>query len=132
MKERRTTKESRKSRGLLRPPNATPKQVMAWIESRFFAAPNGCFLWEGSVGGPGYGDFRWRDKTRTVHRFVLEYHTGPLGSLQALHTCDNRLCGRREHLFRGTALDNTQDMVAKSRQRFEGLKLMQQRGAPRP
>lgn len=127
MRERRTTVESRKARGFVRPKNATADQVLAWIESRLFAAPNGCFLWTGSVSSHGYGDFRWNDKNYTVPRFVLEYHTGQLGDLKACHTCDNRLCGRREHLFRGTALDNTRDMMAKGRANITGLELGRQR-----
>ena len=88
-------------------------------------------LWQGSIGSHGYGDFRWRNKAHCVHRFIFEYYNGPLqpGEM-ALHKCDTRACGRIDHLFRGTAKTNTHDMMAKGRQRFEGMKLMQTPGVP--
>jgi hypothetical protein len=126
VKERRTTRESRKHRGIRRRQNCTPAELLLWIEDKLLPEPNsGCFLWTGSVGSHGYGDFRWQGRSRTVPRFVLEQAMGRelAPGEKALHKCDNRLCGRKEHLFLGTARDNTHDMMAKGRQRFEGLEL---------
>lgn len=110
--------------------NCSAAELLAWIEERLLPDPNsGCFLWTGSVSSHGYGDFRWHGRTHTVPRFVLEAATGPLlPGEKALHRCDVHLCARRSHLFRGTAFDNTQDMIRKGRQRFEGLALMQTPG----
>lgn len=35
-----------------------------------------------------------------------------------LHKCDNRPCCRPDHLFLGTAKDNTDDMISKGRHWF--------------
>jgi hypothetical protein len=113
--------------------NCSAAEALAWIEDRLLPEPNsGCFLWTGSVGSHGYGDFRWGARARTVPRFVLEQMLGRAlapGEL-VLHKCDMRLCARREHLTVGTAQANSRDMMAKGRQRFEGLKLMQTPGVP--
>ena len=45
--------------------------------------------------------------------FVIEPINDP--ELLALHECDNRSCIRPDHLFWGTAQDNTDDMIAKGR-----------------
>lgn len=51
-----------------------------------------------------------------VPRLVLHVKKGPLtNDIWALHTCDNPKCINLEHLFKGTAQDNTNDMIAKGR-----------------
>lgn len=51
-----------------------------------------------------------------VPRLVLHITCGPLEDHEwALHTCDNPKCINLEHLFKGTAQDNTNDMIAKGR-----------------
>lgn len=60
------------------------------------------------VGGRGGQRIR-------ASRLVYEVVIGPIGDLFVLHTCDNQLCINPEHLFLGTAMDNTQDMISKGR-----------------
>lgn len=51
-----------------------------------------------------------------VPRLVLHVKKGPLPpDIWALHTCDNPKCINLDHLFKGTAQDNTDDMIAKGR-----------------
>jgi hypothetical protein len=51
-----------------------------------------------------------------VPRLVLHVKKGPLApDVWALHTCDNTKCINEDHLFPGTAQDNTNDMIAKGR-----------------
>ena len=54
---------------------------------------------------------KWR-----VTRLIWTVKKGPiLGDKWVLHTCDNPACININHLFLGTAADNTADMIAKGR-----------------
>lgn len=132
MKERRTTLAARAHRGIRRRMNCSIEALKAWVEDKLLPEPNsGCFLWTGSVASSGYGDFTWRGKRLTVHRFMLEQAEGPLlPGEHALHKCDNRLCARPSHLFKGTAKDNSRDALRKGRLNLDGMKLMQTPGVP--
>lgn len=77
-----------------------------------------CWEWTAANNGLGYGVFRARQ--RYAHRFSWEVHVGPIpNGAFVCHRCDNPGCVRPNHLFLGTAQDNSSDMVAKSRQRQE-------------
>jgi len=89
-------------------------------QDRLIPEPNsGCWLWEGSVDGSGYGMVNRKGKILKVHRLAWEASNGPiLGDLWVLHRCDVPACCNPAHLFLGTPLDNTRDMIAKGR--FKG------------
>lgn len=54
-----------------------------------------------------------------AHRVIWEAAHGPIpDNLMVLHSCDNRRCINIDHLFLGTAKDNTQDMMNKGRNKF--------------
>ena len=80
--------------------------------------PGGCWLFRGSITGKGYGKIWFDGRKQLAHRVAwqLEYGAIPEG-LQVCHSCDVRNCVKPEHLFLGTAMDNTQDAVAKNRLR---------------
>lgn len=77
-----------------------------------------CWWWTGALDGQGYGRVR-RDKVlHPAHRLAWIDANGPIpDGLYVCHRCDNRKCVRPDHLFLGTAKDNTQDMIAKGRRR---------------
>lgn len=75
-----------------------------------------CWLWTGCHNSAGYGQLKFRGKVTRSHRVALELGLGiDLGTLQALHHCDTRICGNPEHLYPGTPLDNMRDKVRRGR-----------------
>lgn len=86
--------------------------------------PNsGCWLWDGRYSKSGYGTLGGGRKGERVqaHRLMWEAVNGPIpGGLLVCHRCDVRGCVNPDHLFVGTAKDNTRDMMVKGRARFPG------------
>ena len=109
-------------------PELTDEQKQAELEDRvkrfnakFMPEKDGCWIWTASARGSGYGQFYLKKYKRQIeaHRASWLLHVGDIpDGLQVLHRCDVRLCVNPEHLFLGTAKDNTQDMIAKNRQKM--------------
>jgi len=81
----------------------------------------GCWIWIAStINGYGcIGD--GNGKVVRAHQISWRLHCGliPPG-LCVLHRCDNPLCVNPHHLFLGTKKDNSDDMIAKGRDRKVG------------
>lgn len=83
-------------------------------------AANGCREWTSSLNGAGYGrlcvSIVGKRKYVAAHRLSYLIFVGeiPDGAV-VMHTCDNPLCIRPEHLRAGTHSDNARDAFDKGR-----------------
>lgn len=84
---------------------------------RYVRKSEGCWEWTAALGGSDYGTFGLnRREMVPAHRFSWELHFGPIPpGLLVCHHCDNPKCVRPDHLFMGTPLANTRDMIRKGR-----------------
>jgi hypothetical protein len=77
---------------------------------------NGCLIWLTCRDYDGYGMFHFNGNNVRAHRFAWEITHGAIPKdLWVLHKCDVPSCVNVDHLFLGTAQDNTLDMFAKGR-----------------
>lgn len=82
-----------------------------------------CWVWTAGKLWSGYGVISDAmgpvRKSIKAHRASWELHYGRIPEgMQVCHSCDNPPCVRPDHLFLGTAKDNVQDCISKSRRRL--------------
>lgn len=77
-----------------------------------------CWLWQAYKNPKGYGQFGIGAKLKMqAHRFAYLITYGAFGDNLVLHRCDNSSCVRPDHLYAGTAKQNTRDMLQRGRYR---------------
>lgn len=78
---------------------------------------DGCHPWTRGTDSKGYGQIAYQGRQRLVTRLVMELGLGRVLSPAewVLHTCDNPICCRRDHLYLGDARQNAQDRKARGR-----------------
>lgn len=98
-----------------------PKRHYCSLECSFwdrveFGHPSECWPWPYYKVLSGYGQLRFSGKSFQAHRIIWEELHGKIpDGMCILHTCDNPPCVNPAHLFLGTKLDNTKDMISKGR-----------------
>ncbi len=93
------------------------KTIQQRLDDKSFFVPFcGCKIWTGGNVPRGYGVIHYKGKQRYAHRvqYELAYGEIPKGFF-VLHQCDVPSCINPNHLFLGSAKDNTQDMLKKNR-----------------
>ena len=60
---------------------------------------DGCWLWQSSKDGDGYGQFRWNGELYRAHRFSYVLNVGEIEAGKDVdHKCNNYACVNPEHL----------------------------------
>lgn len=91
-----------------------------YLLARSAPEPNtGCWLWMGATTAAGYGRLETLGKKAQAHRTAYALFVGPIpNGLLVCHKCDVRSCINPDHLFLGSAADNTRDMIRKGRDKM--------------
>lgn len=71
---------------------------------------NGCWVWQKSCAGSGYGQLTVAGKYWQAHRYAYTHVKGAIPEgLVLRHTCHNPKCCNPDHLITGTDKDNWHD-----------------------
>jgi len=94
-----------------------PRELFAkLLNQRVTVRASGCWEWVSSKNPSGYGMVHLRGQRFLAHRAAIYAFRGvDPGPMLVCHKCDNPSCCNPEHLFLGTAADNTRDFIAKGR-----------------
>lgn len=79
----------------------------------------GCWIWTGKSvsrnGYPSFGSVSLPRRTVRASRYMFFLTHGRWPTGYVLHSCDNRLCVRPDHLHEGSQSENMKECVARGR-----------------
>lgn len=82
------------------------KTLLQVVEDKYFVAPDGCWLWLGSIDRDGYGNAKTR-YGRAAHRLTYQAYVGDIPEgMQLDHLCRQRSCVNPYHLEPVTQQEN--------------------------
>lgn len=103
-------------------PDLTPQEIERFwskVDKTPGQGPKGeCWLWTEAIYPSGYGRFWFGGHSYRAHRIAYFLATGDRliePSIEVCHSCDFRACVSFEHLWKGTRLENHDDMKRKGR-----------------
>jgi hypothetical protein len=77
-------------------------------KDKFTKIDSGCWVWNGSNNGCGYGEIRLNNKKKYAHRLFYEWTHGKIpDGLVIDHLCRNPSCVNPDHLEPVTPKENT-------------------------
>lgn len=98
---------------------AAHREELPPLEVRFrerFATSPGCWEWNGTIDGYGYGVIDHAKHRYRAHVLAVQFDGRQIPDGHIVrHKCDNRRCVNPAHLETGTARDNAQDAVDRGR-----------------
>jgi hypothetical protein len=99
-----------------------------WGRSDRSGGESACWRFLGPKNRKGYGQVSGKGRVWMAHRLAWHLSNGPIPEgLLACHRCDNPGCVNPAHLFLGTAMQNTADMISKGREDFSCEHLLEHR-----
>lgn len=95
-----------------------PKAIKERFMEKFKVVESGCHEWQSTLSKTGYAKIWQNGRQALAHRVSHEIFIGEIPyDKMVLHKCDNRKCVNPDHLYLGTASQNTKDKVL----RFKGM-----------
>src|SRR6266576_7167470 len=91
------------------------EQIIDELLTKAICNANGCLISHLKPNAKGYVPIQLggrNGKKWRAHRLIFNVKCEPISDdIMVLHSCDTRNCIEQNHLFKGNAKDNTQDMM---------------------